>query len=35
MILTTHFIEDAEEMADRVGLIAKGELKLARSGAST
>jgi ABC-2 type transport system ATP-binding protein len=26
VILTTHYIEEAEEMADRVGVIAKGEL---------
>jgi ABC-2 type transport system ATP-binding protein len=28
VILTTHYIEDAEEMADRVGVINKGELVL-------
>ncbi len=28
IILTTHYIEEAEEMADRVGIIAKGELIL-------
>ena len=28
IILTTHYIEEAEEMADRVGVIAKGELLL-------
>ena len=28
IILTTHFIEEAEEMADRVGVILKGELIL-------
>ena len=28
VILTTHYIEEAEEMADRVGVIAKGELIL-------
>jgi ABC-2 type transport system ATP-binding protein len=28
IILTTHYIEEAEEMADRVGVIAKGELVL-------
>jgi ABC-2 type transport system ATP-binding protein len=28
IILTTHYIEDAEEMADRVGVINKGELIL-------
>ena len=26
VILTTHYIEEAEEMADRVGVIRKGEL---------
>ena len=26
IILTTHYIEEAEEMADRVGVIRKGEL---------
>jgi ABC-2 type transport system ATP-binding protein len=26
IILTTHYIEEAEEMADRVGVITKGEL---------
>jgi ABC-2 type transport system ATP-binding protein len=26
VILTTHYIEEAEEMADRVGVISKGEL---------
>jgi ABC-2 type transport system ATP-binding protein len=26
IILTTHYIEEAEEMADRIGVIAKGEL---------
>jgi ABC-2 type transport system ATP-binding protein len=29
IILTTHYIEEAEEMADRIGVIAKGELILA------
>ena len=29
IILTTHYIEEAEEMADRVGVIAKGELIVA------
>ncbi len=29
IILTTHYIEEAEEMADRVGVIRKGELILA------
>src|SRR5690606_404857 len=28
VILTTHYIEEAEEMADRVGVITKGELIL-------
>lgn len=28
VILTTHYIEEAEEMADRIGVIAKGELVL-------
>ncbi len=28
IILTTHYIEEAEEMADRVGVIARGELLL-------
>jgi ABC-type multidrug transport system ATPase subunit len=28
IILTTHYIEEAEEMADRVGVISKGELML-------
>lgn len=28
IILTTHYIAEAEEMADRVGIILKGELKL-------
>ena len=28
LILTTHYIEEAEEMADRVGVIAKGKLLL-------
>ncbi|HEX7637102.1 MAG TPA: ABC transporter ATP-binding protein [Burkholderiaceae bacterium] len=28
VILTTHYIEEAEEMADRIGIIAKGELLL-------
>ena len=28
VILTTHYIEEAEEMADRVGVIAKGEIIL-------
>jgi len=29
IILTTHYIEEAEEMADRIGVISKGELMLA------
>ena len=29
IILTTHYIEEAEEMADRIGIIAKGQLILA------
>jgi len=29
IILTTHYIEEAEEMADRIGIINKGELVLA------
>ena len=28
IILTTHYIEEAEEMADRVGIISKGEIML-------
>jgi ABC-2 type transport system ATP-binding protein len=28
IILTTHYIEEAEEMADRIGIINKGELVL-------
>lgn len=28
IILTTHYIEEAEEMADRIGVIAKGEILL-------
>jgi len=28
IILTTHYIEEAEEMADRIGVINKGELML-------
>jgi ABC-2 type transport system ATP-binding protein len=28
IILTTHYIEEAEEMADRIGVISKGELVL-------
>ena len=34
IILTTHYIEEAEEMADRVGVIAKGELILVDEKAS-
>ncbi len=28
IILTTHYIEEAEDMADRIGVISKGELIL-------
>ena len=28
IILTTHYIDEAEEMADRIGVISKGELIL-------
>ena len=28
IILTTHYIDEAEEMADRIGIINKGELIL-------
>jgi ABC-2 type transport system ATP-binding protein len=28
IILTTHYIEEAEEMADRIGVISRGELML-------
>lgn len=31
IILTTHYIEEAEEMADRIGVISKGELILVES----
>jgi ABC-2 type transport system ATP-binding protein len=31
IILTTHYIEEAEEMADRIGVINKGELILVES----
>ena len=31
IILTTHYIEEAEEMADRIGVILKGELILAEA----
>ena len=34
IILTTHYIEEAEEMADRVGVINKGELVLVEDKAS-
>lgn len=34
IILTTHYIEEAEEMADRVGVITKGELILAEEKAT-
>ena len=28
IILTTHYIDEAEEMADRIGVISRGELVL-------
>ena len=31
IILTTHYIEEAEEMADRIGVINKGEIVAAAS----
>lgn len=34
VILTTHYIEEAEEMADRIGIINHGELKLVQDKAS-
>jgi ABC-2 type transport system ATP-binding protein len=34
IILTTHYIEEAEEMADRVGVISKGEILLVEDKAS-
>jgi ABC-2 type transport system ATP-binding protein len=34
IILTTHYIEEAEEMADRVGVINKGEIILVEDKAS-
>jgi ABC-2 type transport system ATP-binding protein len=34
IILTTHYIEEAEEMADRIGVIDRGELKLVEEKAS-
>jgi ABC-2 type transport system ATP-binding protein len=34
IILTTHYIEEAEEMADRIGIISKGELILAEDKAT-
>jgi ABC-2 type transport system ATP-binding protein len=34
IILTTHYIEEAEEMADRVGVIHKGKLILAQEKAA-
>ena len=34
IILTTHYIEEAEEMADRIGIITKGELQLVDTTAS-
>ena len=30
IILTTHYLEEAEEMADRIGVIDKGRLLLVR-----
>jgi ABC-2 type transport system ATP-binding protein len=30
IILTTHYIEEAEEMADRIGVISKGEIRRTR-----
>ena len=35
IILTTHYIEEAEEMADRVGVISKGEIILVDETKST
>jgi ABC-2 type transport system ATP-binding protein len=34
IILTTHYIDEAEEMADRIGIISKGELILAEDKAT-
>jgi ABC-2 type transport system ATP-binding protein len=34
IILTTHYIDEAEEMADRVGVISKGEIILVENKAS-
>jgi ABC-2 type transport system ATP-binding protein len=34
IILTTHYIDEAEEMADRIGIIAKGELIVAEEKAN-
>lgn len=34
IILTTHYIEEAEEMADRIGVISKGEIMLVEDKAS-
>jgi ABC-2 type transport system ATP-binding protein len=34
IILTTHYIEEAEEMADRIGVINKGEIMLVEDKAS-
>ena len=34
IILTTHYLEEAEEMADRIGVIAKGELILTENKAA-
>src|SRR5690554_7873305 len=31
IILTTHYIEEAEEMADRIGVIRAGELEIGRA----
>ena len=31
IILTTHYIEEAEHMADRIGVINKGEIKIGRA----
>ena len=34
IILTTHYIEEAEEMADRIGIITQGEIQLVDTTAS-
>ena len=34
IILTTHYIEEAEAMADRIGIISQGEIKLVRDKAA-